>query len=318
LKAELCLVAVLFMFFSLIAIASVLVTSVAATDPVIVGKWDRTDGADKYTIYTNGITETVLSDGTHHGTWKYDGSSGYKFIFHWDFGPSGKAPFVDYVTVAADGQSYSGYNNYGDHFNCVRISYETGIVPVADSGFPIFYVAVGGGIAAIAVVGAAVYFFFIARGSAGASAGALAGGTLGTSVEYGVGSIFETSLLGAEADPVENVLCNMLSETISSISNDLGYSSDSLRAGVAKPIVNSVVNSSSSTLPLKRQSESFRTELGRDGVARDPSQLEEIRGASTPTENTGTSESSESGTSSDSGGSTGTSSESGGSGTSSE
>jgi hypothetical protein len=310
LKAKLCLVAVLFMFFSLIAIASVLVAPVLATDPVIVGKWDRTDGADKYTIYANGVTETVLPDGIHHGTWAYDNSGGYKYIFSWDFGPSGKAPFVDYVTVAADGQSYSGVNNYGDDFHCVRVG-DADSTPVADFGeFPIVPVAIGGIIAAIAAVGAGVYFFFIAGGSAGAAAGA--------SVAYGVGSVFETSLLGAAGDPVENVFCNMLSETISNISNDLGYSSDNLRAGVAKPIVNSVIESSRSTLPLKRQCESFRTELGRDGVARDPSPLEEIRGASTPTENTGTSESSESATSSESGGSTGTSSESDGSGTSSK
>jgi hypothetical protein len=178
LKAKFCLVAVLLMFFSLIGIASVLVTPVAATDPVIVGKWDRTDGADKYTIYANGVTETVLPDGTHHGTWAYDGSSGYKYIFSWDFGPSGKAPFVDYVTVAADGQSYSGVNNYGDDFHCVRVG-GADSTPAADSGFPVVPVAIGGVAAAIAAIGAAVYYFFIAGGgaeSAAGGAGAAGGG----------------------------------------------------------------------------------------------------------------------------------------------
>jgi hypothetical protein len=169
LKAKLCLVAVLFMFFSLIAIASVLVTPVAATDPMIVGKWDRTDGADKYTIYANGVTETVLPDGTHHGTWEIDGSSGYKYIFHWDFGPSGKATFVDHVTVAADGQSYSGINNYGDDFHCVRVG-GADSTPASDSGFPVLYVAIGGGIAAIVAVGGAAYFLFFAGGGAASAA----------------------------------------------------------------------------------------------------------------------------------------------------
>ena len=162
----------------LIALASALVKPAVAEDPVIVGKWDRTDGADKYTIYANGVTETVLTDGTHHGTWEYDGSGGYKYIFSWDFGPSGKAPFVDYVTVAADGQSYSGVNNYGDDFHCVRVG-GADSTPAADSGFPVVPVAIGGGIAAIAAVGAAVYYFFIAGGgaeSAAGGAGAAGGG----------------------------------------------------------------------------------------------------------------------------------------------
>ena len=152
----------------LIVFASALVKPAAAKDPVIVGKWDRTDGDDMYTIFANRTTQTVLPGGTYYGTWDYDGSSGYNYIFHWEHSPPGKAPFVDYVTVAADGQSYSGYNNYGDHFNCVRVS-GADSVAAADSGFPVVYVAVGGGIAAIAVVGVVVYHFFIAGGSAAAT-----------------------------------------------------------------------------------------------------------------------------------------------------
>jgi hypothetical protein len=156
----------------LVALALALVKPVAGEDPIIVGKWDRTDGSDVYTIYANHVTQTVLPEGTYHGTWEYDGSSGYKYIFHWEHSPPGKASFIDYVTVAADGQSYSGYNNYGDQFNCVRISSETGSVPAADSGFPIVYVAVGGGIAAIAGVGIAVYYVFFASAKAAEAAGA--------------------------------------------------------------------------------------------------------------------------------------------------
>jgi hypothetical protein len=220
LKAKFCLVAVLLMFFSLIGIVSVLVTPVAATDPVIVGKWDRTDGSDKYTIYANGLTETVLPDGIHHGTWEMEGSSGYKYIFRWDFGPSGKAQFVDYVTVAADGQSYSGVNNYGDDFHCVRVGSADSTPPV-DSGFPIFYVAVGGGIAAIVLVGAAVYFFFIAGAGAGATAGS-AGYVLGGAVGgAAAGTTGGASWIGIEPDIFADAMSNVLSDTISDIVNDV-------------------------------------------------------------------------------------------------
>jgi hypothetical protein len=156
----------------LVTFALALVEPVAAEDPIIVGKWDRTDGSDVYTIYANHVTQTVLPEGTYHGTWEYDGSSSYNYIFHWEHSPPGKAPFIDYVTVAADGQSYSGYNNYGDHFHCVRISSETGSVPAADSSFPIFYIVVGGGIAAIAGVGIVVYYIFFASAKAAEAAGA--------------------------------------------------------------------------------------------------------------------------------------------------
>jgi len=289
----------------LMAFASALIKPAAAEDPIIVGKWDRTDGADMYTIYANRTTQTVLPGGTYYGTWDYDGSSGYNYIFHWEHSPPGKAPFIDYVTVAADGQSYSGYNNYGDHFNCVRVS-GADSVPAADSEFPILYVAVGGGIAAIAAVGA-VYYFFIANGSTGV-AGTLAGGTVGASVAGGIGSIFETSLIGIEADPIENVFCNMLFETISNISNDLGYFSDVLRAGTSesadsttKVVAESVVNSVVRSVPLKQYSWGGRAEQGQDGVVREeyPRLFKEVNKTSTPSENTGTSESSESGTSSE-------------------
>lgn len=176
LRIGLCFLVAFFAVLSLIAIAEV-----NAADPIIVGKWDRLDGADKYTIYANHVTQTVIGEQTYHGTWDYDGSSGYKYIFHWEHSPPGREPFIDYVTVAADGQSYSGYNNYGDHFNCVRLSSETDSVPATDSGFPILYVAVGGGVAAAAVVGAAVYHFVIAGESAGSkTAGAASGSSTST------------------------------------------------------------------------------------------------------------------------------------------
>jgi hypothetical protein len=98
----------------LIALASALVKPAAAKDPVIVGEWDRTDGFDVYTIYANHVTETVIEGQTYHGTWEYDGSGGYKYIFQWEHSPPGQAPFVDYVTVAADGQSYWGSTTTDD------------------------------------------------------------------------------------------------------------------------------------------------------------------------------------------------------------
>ncbi len=170
------LLVILFFSMTLVIFASVMVETAAAADPVIVGKWDRTDGVDVYTIYANHVTETVIEGQTYRGTWEYDGAGGYKYIFHWEHSPPGQAPFIDYVTVAADGQSYSGVNNYGDNFHCVRI----GDAPSAESGsFPIVPVAVGGGIAAIAVGGAAAYYFLIAKQGAESAAGA-AGATGGS------------------------------------------------------------------------------------------------------------------------------------------
>ncbi len=162
-KAKLCLVAFLFMFFSLIALASVLVQPAAAKDPVIVGKWDRTDGVDVYTIYVNGTTQTIIDEQAYYGTWQYDGSSGYKYTFYWEHSPPGKAPFIDYVTVATDGQSYSGVNNYGDDFHCVRVGGADSTSTAGSGGFTIVPVAVGGGVAALVVAGVAIYWFSFAH-----------------------------------------------------------------------------------------------------------------------------------------------------------
>jgi hypothetical protein len=171
---------VLVFSLSVVALAFVIVDPAAAANPVIVGKWDRTDGVDVYTIYANGVTETVIEGQTYHGTWEYDGSGGYKYIFHWEHSPPDKSPFIDYVTVAADGQSYSGVNNYGDDFHCVRI----GDAPAAESGsFPIVPVAVGGGIAAVAAGGAAAYYFLIAKHGAESAAGAAGAPGSGESFE---------------------------------------------------------------------------------------------------------------------------------------
>jgi hypothetical protein len=222
----------------IIAIVSILVKPATAEDPIIVGKWDRLDGADVYTIFATHVTQTVIGEQIYHGTWEYDGPSGYKYIFHWEHSPPGREPFIDYVTVAADGQSYSGYNNYGDNFNCVRLSNDADSTSTADSGgFPIFYVAVGGGIAAVVVVGAAIYFFFIAGGSAGATAaGALGGGSSGAAggaleslSEASTGGLAGEGLL-VDSDVLGNVMVNLFSETIMNLMSGLGYDCSGLAA----------------------------------------------------------------------------------------
>jgi hypothetical protein len=90
--------------------------------PAIVGKWDRLDGADKYTFSSDRSTETLLGGDVHHGGWVQDGKNASNFVLSWDFGPTSGRTFVDYVTVASDGQSYVGLNNYGASINCVRVS----------------------------------------------------------------------------------------------------------------------------------------------------------------------------------------------------
>jgi hypothetical protein len=225
------LFAVLVLSLTILALASVMVTPAAAADPVIVGKWDRTDGVDVYTIYANHVTETVIEGQTYRGTWEYDGTSGYKYIFYWEHSPPGKAPFVDYVTVAADGQSYSGVNNYGDDFHCVRI----GNAPVAESGgFPIVPVAIGGGIAAIAVVGAAVYFLYFAGGTS-ASAGAL-GGAAGAETPEG---LLPMEPLSSEL--FENFVSDLVSDTVSDVVNSIG--------GISTNAATSANSSTSTILP---------------------------------------------------------------------
>jgi hypothetical protein len=57
----------------LVAFAWALVKPVAAQDQIIVGKWDRTDGGDVYTISANGTTQTVIDGQAYYGTWEYDG-----------------------------------------------------------------------------------------------------------------------------------------------------------------------------------------------------------------------------------------------------
>jgi hypothetical protein len=97
----------------------------------------------------------------------------------------------------------------------------------ASSGFPIFYIAVGGGIAAIAVVGAVAYSLFFAGGSA-AAAGALAGGTVGTT-GAAFGGAGGTSAGGAiGSDVFESVMSNLFSDTVIGIMTELGYDCSSL------------------------------------------------------------------------------------------
>ncbi|MEM2130445.1 MAG: hypothetical protein QXZ70_07600 [Candidatus Bathyarchaeia archaeon] len=94
--------------------------------------------------------------------------------------------------------------------------------PTTDSGgFPIFYIALGGGIAALIVVGGLIYTFFIASGSAAASTGALASG---------VGAAMAgTAITGVNALP--SFFSNLVSESVSEIMTSLGYSSEALGGG---------------------------------------------------------------------------------------
>jgi hypothetical protein len=98
--------------------------------PIIVGTWRVTwctppyTPDDVYTIYAdhtaidvhtlNGVSGTVS-----HGTWT---GSGYEYIWNWDFGPSGQANFIDHVTVSADGNSITYYNQYGVQLKGERVA----------------------------------------------------------------------------------------------------------------------------------------------------------------------------------------------------
>jgi hypothetical protein len=91
-------------------------------DLPIVGKWSRTDGVDKYTFRSSGETQTIINGDPHYGTWTQDDKSNTsKYTLSWDFGPTGSDTFVDHITIASDGKTYEGVNNYGDSIHCVRV-----------------------------------------------------------------------------------------------------------------------------------------------------------------------------------------------------
>ena len=105
-------------------------------------------------------------------------------------------------------------------------------VSVADtsSGFPILYIAVGGGVAAVALIGAVAYFLFFAGGT-GAAAGALAGGVAAGTAGAALGGVGGAVAWGlAGSDVFESVMSNLFFETVTNIMSDLGYDCSSLTA----------------------------------------------------------------------------------------
>jgi len=106
--------------------------------PTLVGRWSRTDGADKYSFLYNGKAKTTFGEQTYWGTWVRDEEDGNKYTLNWEHGPSGKASFIDYITIAKDGKSYSGVNNYDNSIHCIREPnsppYVTAFRPTFDLG----------------------------------------------------------------------------------------------------------------------------------------------------------------------------------------
>jgi hypothetical protein len=173
----------------IIVLTLALVKPVAAENPIIVGKWHNTAGfPDVYTIYADGSATDTPNGNPHGGRWSEESGtmygSSYEYIWYWDFAPNEEsATFTDYIHVE-DENHLSFVNNYGDRHTAARDAYD------ADSGFPIIPVAVGGGIATIAVVSVAVYYFFIAGG---AKAAATAGGNSTSTLSQGSGEVAQNS-----------------------------------------------------------------------------------------------------------------------------
>ena len=122
-----------------------------------------------------------------------------------------------------------------EKYDYIQVSSSVSALPSSSSGFPVFYIAVGGGIAAIAVVGAAVYFLFFAGGTA-ASAGAL-GGAAG--VAAGAVALIDPAMVST----VNSVLTNLFSETTTNIMTELGYET----TGIVTPNVLSASTASQLT-----------------------------------------------------------------------
>ena len=95
---------------------------VSASD--IIGVWQRTDGADIYTVFSDGRITTVLNGQTYTGHWQKKDAG---FIFDWDIRPSGRK-YIDTVTLSSDSFSFFGTNNEGYHLNAKKIG-----MPLAES-----------------------------------------------------------------------------------------------------------------------------------------------------------------------------------------
>ena len=102
---------------------------VCLTSPVnaecsIVGKWNQNSFAGCVVdCYADGTcTQQILSNyiGPNTGTWIQNGN---KVTINWDFKCCGVPQnFIDYFTLGTDCNSYSGINQYGDHFSGTRLN----------------------------------------------------------------------------------------------------------------------------------------------------------------------------------------------------
>ena len=90
---------------------------VNAGDCSIIGKWQRTDGPDLYTLYEDGTGQALFDGQTHNCTWVYQ--SGV-YTLNWTDGHG--RYFVDPVTISNDCNSLNGTNSVGTSFNAVRIN----------------------------------------------------------------------------------------------------------------------------------------------------------------------------------------------------
>ena len=98
-------------------VVMVFIGVVSAQDCSIIGKWQRTDGPEIYTLYEDG-TGQALSDGqTHNCTWVHQ--SGF-YTLNWTDGHG--TYFVDTVTISNDCNSLNGTNTLGTSFNAARIN----------------------------------------------------------------------------------------------------------------------------------------------------------------------------------------------------
>ena len=89
-------------------------------EAALIGSWKRTDGDELYTFTADGGATGVNRATRFVGRWTRTGTN--KYTITWpDYHPPGQNQnYVDTLTVSADGNSFSGVNNYGDPVRAVK------------------------------------------------------------------------------------------------------------------------------------------------------------------------------------------------------
>jgi hypothetical protein len=94
-------------------------TPTTPTNASIVGTWKRTDGEEVYTFDAEGGATGVNSSSRFSGRWSR--AEAGKYTVTWSLRPPGQqANYIDTLTVASDGRSFAGVNNFGNRVSAIK------------------------------------------------------------------------------------------------------------------------------------------------------------------------------------------------------